>query len=446
VVAVSVRTPAPTAGARPGPACCVPEPLDVWTTFPEPAWTLDDDGVVRAWNPAAEAAFGWPAAEALGRPVEELVGRPAGRVPGRVRLRHRSGTAVHGDLTLWTATSASGHPHHLACLRPAADRGALERHFEESGDSIITIDTGAVVVSLNAGAERLWGVRAEDVRGRPLSALHRCVEERLQAHLDTMFAGFRAGRTWEEVHVDTATLDGRDVSIVATASPVTDDDGRVTGAVLVARDVTPVRELQHSLRVATQALRARASERQQGTQRDGLTGVATRGLLQERLALALASAATSGEPLCVLAADLDGFRAVNDSYGHPTGDALLIAFAEHLRSQLPLTATAGRLGADEFAVVLPGLSTEEAEGILARVADWVPPAPLPSRGRRDSDQLVGVSAGVVTARETECRASFDTGVRSVLHRVEDAVLAVKAERRRAVAAAGRPDGLERRAR
>jgi diguanylate cyclase (GGDEF)-like protein/PAS domain S-box-containing protein len=439
VVAVTVRTPAPSSA----PA---PPLLDVWAAFPDPAWTVDADGRVRAWNPAAEATLGWSAAEALGQRVEDLVGRPAADVAGRVRLRHRGGSAVHGDLTLWSATTAAGQLHHLACLRPAPGRGVLERHFEQSRDSIVTIDTGAVVVSLNAGAERLWGVRAADVVGGPLSGLYRSDEARLQGHVATMFADFRAGRAWAETEFDTTTLDGREVRVVSAASPLSDDDGRTTGAVLVCRDVTPVRELQHSLRVATQALRARASERVQSTQRDGLTGVATRSLLQERLALALASAATTGEPLCVLAADLDGFRAVNDSYGHPTGDALLIAFAEHLRSQLPLSATAGRLGADEFAVVLPGLTAADAEGIRARVADWVPPAPLPSRGRRDADQLVGVSVGVVLARETECRASFDTGVRSVLHRVEDAVLAVKAERRRAVAAAGRPDGPERRAR
>jgi len=437
---VAVQAPIPAA-----PASSAPDLVDVWATFPDPAWSLDADGSVRVWNPAAEAAFGWSAPEALGRPLAELVGGPGAWTSGRVRLRHRGGGAVDGDLTLWTATSPSGRLHHLACLRPAPGPSTLERHFEESADSIVTIDTAGVVVSLNAGAERLWGVRSADVVGRAITGMYRSRPERLEQHLTAMFAAFRDGRAWPESEYDTATLDGRELRIVSTASPLA-GDGRLTGAVLVSRDVTPVRELEHSLRVATQALRARASERVQGTQRDGLTGVATRSLLQERLALALAAAARTGEPLCVLAADLDGFRAVNDSYGHPTGDALLIAFAEHLRSQLPLSATAGRLGADEFAVVLPGLGVAEAEGILARVADWVPPAPLPSRGRRDSDQLVGVSAGVVQARETECRASFDTGVRAVLHRVEDAVLAMKAERRRGLAAGGRADGPERRAR
>lgn len=435
-----MQAPVPAA-----PASCGADLVDVWAAFPDPAWSLDADGSVRGWNPAAEAAFGWSAGEALGRPLAELVGGPGAWAPGRVRLRHRDGGAVDGDLTLWTATSPGGRRHHLACLRPAPGRSTLERHFEESADAIVTIDTAAVVVSLNAGAERLWGVPAADAVGRPVTAMFRARPDRVQHHLEAMFAAFRDGRAWAEAEHDTATLDGRELRVVSTASPLT-DGGRLTGAVLVSRDATPVRELEHSLRVATQALRARAGARLRGTQRDGLTGVATRSLLQERLALALAAAATSGDPLSVLAADLDGFRAVNDSYGHPAGDALLIAFAEHLRSQLPLSATAGRLGADEFAVVLPGLDVAEAEGVLARVAGWVPPAPLPSRGRRDCDQLVGVSAGVVQARETECRASFHTGVRAVLQRVEDAVLAVKAERRRGSAAARRPDGPERRTR
>ncbi|NIZ92448.1 GGDEF domain-containing protein [Kineococcus rubinsiae] len=420
--------------------------VDVWAAFPDPAWTVDDAGLVLAWNPAAAATFGWSAPDALGRPLEDLVGRPLTSTAGGVLLRHRDGAAVTGDLTLWSATGPAGEALHLGCLRAVAGRGPLERHFEDSGDSIVTVDGDAVVRSLNAGAEQLWGVRAADVVGRPIAEMYRADPPRLALHLETMFAAFRAGRPWRDVEIDTTRLDGRELRLVAAASALLDADGAVAGAVLVSRDVTPVRELEHSLRVATRALRARASQRVQTTQRDALTGVASRSLLQERLTLALAEAAASGEPLRVLAADLDGFRAVNDSYGHPTGDALLIAFAEHLRSQLPLSATAGRLGADEFAVVLPGLSEADAAGILARVTDWVPPAPLPSRGRRDADQLVGVSAGVVLARESECRASFDTGVRSVLARVDDAVAVAKDLRRAATAAAPRSDGPERRAR
>jgi len=181
--------------------------------------------------------------------------------------------------------------------------------------------------------------------------------------------------------------------------------------------------------MASRALQHRASQLVQASHRDVLTGVAGRTLLQERLAAELSSAVESGEPVAVLAADLDGFRAVNDSYGLAAGDALLIAFAAHLQARLPPSATAGRLGADEFAVVLPATTAQEAAQIADRIAGWAPPSPLPPRGRRPEDGPVGVTLGVVQASVVECRSSFDTGVRSVLLRAEAVVNQTKAARR-----------------
>lgn len=81
---------------------------------------------------------------------------------------------------------------------------------------------------------------------------------------------------------------------------------------------------------------------------DGLTGLANRTLLLDRLEAALARAAVTGVPAAVLYLDLDGFKQVNDTLGHDAGDALLVGVAQRLSGALRAGDVAGRLGGDEF--------------------------------------------------------------------------------------------------
>ncbi|WP_205694406.1 diguanylate cyclase [Crenobacter cavernae] len=99
---------------------------------------------------------------------------------------------------------------------------------------------------------------------------------------------------------------------------------------------------------------------------DPLTGLANRLLLHERLASSMLRAQRSGELLGVLLIDLDGFKPVNDRFGHDTGDKLLIAVAGALKASVRDTDTVARLGGDEFVLLLEALhSADDA----ARVAD-----------------------------------------------------------------------------
>jgi diguanylate cyclase (GGDEF)-like protein len=104
---------------------------------------------------------------------------------------------------------------------------------------------------------------------------------------------------------------------------------------------------------------------------DALTGLANRTLLHDHLEQAVARA-RRGSPLAVLLIDLDGFKGVNDTYGHATGDFLLVNVAQRLRDAIRGSDTAARLGGDEFAVVLDGMDAsgdalDVAERILAAV-------------------------------------------------------------------------------
>ncbi len=96
---------------------------------------------------------------------------------------------------------------------------------------------------------------------------------------------------------------------------------------------------------------------------DPLTGLANRTLLHERLREVERSAAVPA----VLVLDLDGFKAVNDSFGHEVGDALLVAVADRLRGLVRETDTVARLGGDEFAILLQDATSEQALDVAERV-------------------------------------------------------------------------------
>ncbi|MEO7178934.1 MAG: EAL domain-containing protein, partial [Allosphingosinicella sp.] len=119
------------------------------------------------------------------------------------------------------------------------------------------------------------------------------------------------------------------------------------------------------------------SERKEAAERiahlafhDALTGLPNRAVFADHLARTVARAGESADPVAVLCVDLDGFKAVNDIYGHPAGDALLVAAAQRLRSAVRGHELVARLGGDEFAVVQAGGEQPGHAALLAqRVVD-----------------------------------------------------------------------------
>ncbi|MEN3360560.1 MAG: hypothetical protein V7637_4542 [Mycobacteriales bacterium] len=129
------------------------------------------------------------------------------------------------------------------------------------------------------------------------------------------------------------------------------DDPSVNGIICNASDVTEARELQD--RLQHQALH------------DPLTQLANRALFDERLQAALRPGLDGAA--AVLMIDLDGFKQVNDTLGHHTGDALLVAVAGRLRGCVRPGDTVSRLGGDEFGVLLPGVSTGAGAQLAERI-------------------------------------------------------------------------------
>ncbi len=189
--------------------------------------------------------------------------------------------------------------------------------------------------------------------------------------------------------------------------------GLLMSVLVVLRMVVAIGAERASLRAREQLRRALEHQ----ATHDPLTGLSNRTHSRERLEGALAAARGSGATVAVIFVDLDGFKAVNDTFGHRTGDAVLRAAAARLTSCARGTDVVGRLGGDEFVVVLADVDDEAAAAevagrLLGRLC-----APVDVEGGVVD---VGASIGVATTR------AGAAGADALIHEADTAAYRAKA--------------------
>lgn len=162
----------------------------------------------------------------------------------------------------------------------------------------------------------------------------------------------RYTHTAQEVEKRYRRRDGSVLWVCEALAAVRDKRGQVIFLVAVVQDISARKALEERLSYA--ALH------------DPLTGLPNRTLFQDRLEQALQSARRNQELLAVLYVDLDGFKAVNDQWGHSVGDVLLQQVAQRLQMCLRAHDTVARFGGDEFGIVLPALTHVQDCDIVAR--------------------------------------------------------------------------------
>lgn len=130
-------------------------------------------------------------------------------------------------------------------------------------------------------------------------------------------------------------------------------------------------DLRQQVAAATRELRLQKEAAEQAARIDALTGVASRRAFTERAELEIQRALRYSQPLSVVMVDLDRFKRVNDTYGHAVGDAVLVSFAQALMHEVREVDMVGRLGGEEFAVLLPGIEGQEAVRVAERMRQAV---------------------------------------------------------------------------
>jgi len=138
-------------------------------------------------------------------------------------------------------------------------------------------------------------------------------------------------------------------------------------SVLVWRQFVAVQLSQEQLRSAQDELQTRQKELQRLTRQDGLTGLYNRSTFVELTRQELARAKRQGSSTSILLLDLDFFKHVNDTYGHPAGDAVLKNVAAVATSSVRTTDLVGRLGGEEFIILLPATTLEAARWLAEKL-------------------------------------------------------------------------------
>ncbi|MBU2048523.1 MAG: EAL domain-containing protein [Gammaproteobacteria bacterium] len=133
------------------------------------------------------------------------------------------------------------------------------------------------------------------------------------------------------------------------------------------------------------------AELTQAALHDPLTRLPNRRLLQQRIEQALAEAEQRGSRFAVMFMDLDGFKQVNDAYGHQTGDALLVAVADRTRKLLRPADMLARLGGDEFVLVVPIENDEDVATLASRLIQTVGNEPLLPRHDLQVTASIGIA-------------------------------------------------------
>jgi diguanylate cyclase (GGDEF)-like protein len=167
---------------------------------------------------------------------------------------------------------------------------------------------------------------------------------------------------------------------------------------------------------------------------DPLTRVFNRAGMMRRLDRAIGGSRERRLPLSVLFLDLDHFKRINDTHGHAIGDACLIAVTEVIRSEMQLQQSLGRIGGEEFLLLLPGDSRRHARDLADRIREQVALRCVEVQG---APVWLTLSIGVV-----ECQPEDDTA--SLLQRADEAMYQAKHEGRNRVVVLDSRDSAERR--
>lgn len=270
--------------------------------------------------------------------------------------------------------------------------------IEGMSEAVIVVDERNRVLDLNPAAQRVLALSPSEAVGQPLPRV------------------LEAGRPgpgppgrhapWEVV------LDGGRRTYQVSGSTL-HRGGRRRGEVLVLHDTTARKQTEEALLRAKEELQRANEQLALLANTDALTGLSNRRLFLQRLGEEAARARRHRQPLAVLMLDLDFFKRINDTFGHSVGDQVLVAAAGAINAVKRETDIVGRIGGEEFGLILPATDLEGARVMAERLRSSIGS----QRHLTDDGREFGVTASLGVA-------SFASGVRdeSELLNLADAAL------------------------
>ena len=239
------------------------------------------------------------------------------------------------------------------------------------GDAVLTTDTEGRITQINQAAQNISGWSAEEVQNRFFSEMFRLRNEKTGQEVENPIQKVLKTGTIIGLANHTYLINkyGKSVPIADSAAPIRDNNGTIFGVVMVFRDVTLEKEQENRILFLSY--------------HDALTGLYNRRYLESEMSRIVS---TEKLPIAAVMGDVNGLKITNDVFGHKSGDSLLQSVARVLRRNCRSSDIIVRWGGDEFVMILPHTTEEQAQRRLEKIR-------LDCEKHSENGRILSVSTG-----------------------------------------------------
>ena len=276
-----------------------------------------------------------------------------------------------------------------------AQLAASEEHFrllaENAHDVIWTMEADGRISYVSPSIQLLRGFSPEETMAQPVEQIHPPESQcRFQAYVEQLLADLQASRSPQPFRgeLEYCCRDGSTIWAEVIALPTFDEQGAFKKLLGVSRDISERKRYEQQQMAANQKLEDLATT-------DSLTGIWNRRHLETTIQQAMDRSDRYGEPLSLILCDIDHFKAINDDFGHPVGDRVLIEFCRRIREHLRSSDGFGRWGGEEFLILLSHTDAPAARALAKTLRQLIVGSHFPEVG------MVTASFGVAQRRDQE---------------------------------------------
>ncbi|OBS10711.1 GGDEF domain-containing protein [Acidihalobacter prosperus] len=395
---------------------------EAYDALPTPVFHVHNERLLYA-NPAALEMLEADASDdVVGRSIFDFV-HPIDRVRIVTRLKRLENKArryfgiemlirtCHGELRGVTVSAVAASPpaqgiivvamdvtrHRMKTYLRETERNIV-RLFENTTDIYYRIDAEGKLLMASPAVERILGYRADELLGQDSSLFYADPNDR-----NALIEVLMRDKAIADYEVRLRGKQGQLVDVSVSSHALFDEEGNYIAVEGVIRDLTERKQLERRLRVLATA--------------DELTGIRNRRVFFEHAASALQRARRHRRPMVLMILDIDWFKRINDRFGHLGGDRALRAFAQTAGLELRDIDLFGRLGGEEFGVVLEDCPLGEARAVGERIRARVASLSL--------DMGEGVSLLMTVSIGATLSGQADARIEALLERADRALYLAK---------------------
>lgn len=394
-----------------------------------------EDGKFTYVNKPLAAIFGYPVEELIGRPFVDVIAdedksmvseRHRARVAGRkvpefydLHIVTGQGTMICCSMSVGLSKNQAGATVVVGSVRDVTQQKAalaelqaskeeLEAIFDHLPDIFYRANMQGILTKMSSACYDILGYRQDEMLGTALSGYYNTPDERQKITQAIIAGGGKATR----VEAALKHKNGSIIWISTSAFVRHDPDGQPIFIEGMARDVSEHKQLENQLLALSRT--------------DGLTGVYNRGYFMDKSEEVINMMRRYQRPASMMIADLDRFKTINDNYGHHAGDLALKIFTDVCRQQIRESDILGRLGGEEFGLMLPETTIHQAQVLAERIRQAIAAVEIPFDDRTFG---ITVSIGLVEL------GAEDTSLQEVMRRADVAMYQAKARGRNQVVTA-----------